>query len=143
MSEMHYKTEKFYNTKIRVRYAETDQMGVVHHGNYPTFLEEARTAWLRDMGISYKEMEASGIGLPITMVSLKYKKSALYDDVLTIKTIMKKIPNVRLEFDYEIYNQANELLVTATTELVFINMQTKRPTKAPKYFLEALENYSN
>ena len=88
-------------------------------------------------------MEASGIGLPITLVSLKYKKSALYDDVLTIKTILSKIPNVRLEFDYEIYNEAEELLVTAKTELVFINMQTKRPMKAPEYFLEVLENWKN
>lgn len=138
-----YKKEKFHETKIRVRYAETDQMGVVHHGNYPTFLEEARTTWLREMGISYKKMEEEGIGLPITLVSMKYKKSALYDDVLTIKTILRKIPNVRLEFDYEIYNEANNLLVNATTELVFINMETKRPTKAPKYFLDALENYEN
>ena len=138
-----YKDKKFYNHSLRVRYAETDQMGVVHHGNYPTFLEEARTAWLREMGISYKKMEASGIGLPITSVSVKYKKSALYDDVLTIKTILSKIPNVRLEFDYEIYNEAEELLVTAKTELVFINMQTKRPMKAPDYFLEALEKFKN
>jgi len=138
-----YKDKKIHSHSMRVRYAETDQMGVVHHGNYPTFLEEARTAWLRDMGISYKKMEASGIGLPITSVSLKYKKSALYDDVLTIKTILSKIPNVRLEFDYEIYNEAEELLVTAKTELVFINMQTKRPMKAPEYFLEVLENWKN
>ena len=138
-----YKDKKIHSHSIRVRYAETDQMGVVHHGNYPTFLEEARTAWLREMGISYKKMEASGIGLPITSVSVKYKKSALYDDVLTIKTILSKIPNVRLEFDYEIYNEAEELLVTAKTELVFINMQTKRPMKAPDYFLEALEKFKN
>ncbi|PSG88041.1 acyl-CoA thioesterase [Aurantibacter aestuarii] len=138
-----YKDKKIHSHSIRVRYAETDQMGVVHHGNYPTFLEEARTAWLREMGISYKKMEASGIGLPITSVSVKYKKSALYDDVLTIKTILSKIPNVRLEFDYEIYNEAEELLVTAKTELVFINMQTKRPMKAPDYFLEVLENWKN
>lgn len=138
-----YKDKKIHSHSIRVRYAETDQMGVVHHGNYPTFLEEARTAWLREMGISYKKMEASGIGLPITSVSVKYKKSALYDDVLTIKTILSKIPNVRLEFDYEIYNEAEELLVTAKTELVFINMQTKRPMKAPEYFLEVLENWKN
>jgi acyl-CoA thioester hydrolase len=135
--------KKSYLHKLRVRYAETDQMGVVHHGNYPTFLEEARTAWLRNMGISYKKMEESGIGLPITSVSVNYKKSALYDDVLTIKTTLSKIPNVRLEFDYEIYNQAQELLATAKTELVFINMISKRPTKAPDYFLEALEKFEN
>lgn len=135
--------KKSYLHKLRVRYAETDQMGVVHHGNYPTFLEEARTAWLRNMGISYKKMEESGIGLPITSVSVNYKKSALYDDVLTIKTTLNKIPSVRLEFDYEIYNEAQELLVTAKTELVFINMETKRPVKAPDYFLEVLENWEN
>ena len=74
---------------------------------------------------------------------MKYKKSALYDDVLTIKTILRKLPSVRLEFDYEIYNETQELLIEATTELVFIKMDTKRPVRAPKYFIEALENYKN
>jgi acyl-CoA thioester hydrolase len=134
---------KFHESNIRVRYAETDQMGVVHHGNYASLLEEARTTWLREIGISYKEMELSGIGLPLTLLSMKYKKSALYDDVLTIKTILRKLPSVRLEFDYEIYNETQELLIEATTELVFIKMDTKRPVRAPKYFIEALENYKN
>jgi len=134
---------KFHNTFIRVRYAETDQMAVVHHGNYAAYLEEARTNWLRDMGISYKKMEETGIALPVTAISFRFKKSALYDDVLRIKTISKKTPAVRLEFDYEIFNQKNDLLATATTELVFINTERNRPTKAPDYFLEALHNYES
>lgn len=134
---------KYHETRIRVRYGETDQMAVVYHGNYASYLEEARTKWLRDMGISYKKMEESGIALPVTQMSFKFKKSALYDDVLRIKTISKKTPSVRLEFDYEIYNQQNVLLATATTELVFINTERNRPTKAPNYFLEAFDNYKS
>lgn len=134
---------KYHETFIRVRYGETDQMAVVYHGNYAAYLEEARTKWLRDMGISYKKMEESGIALPVTSISLQFKKSALYDDILRIKTISKKTPSVRLEFDYEIFNQENVLLANASTELVFINSERNRPTKAPEYFLKALENYTN
>lgn len=134
---------KFHETFIRVRYAETDQMAVVHHGNYAAYLEEARTKWLRDMGISYKKMEETGIALPVIKIAFEFKKSALYDDVLRIKTICKKTPSVRLEFEYEIFNQENALLATATSELVFINSKRNRPTKAPAYFLEAFESYKN
>jgi acyl-CoA thioester hydrolase len=134
---------KFHETYIRVRYGETDQMAVVYHGNYAAYLEEARTKWLRDMGVLYKKMEETGIALPVTSISFKFKKSALYDDVLRVKTILKKTPSVRLEFNYEIFNEQNVLLATADTELVFIDTERNRPTKAPNYFLEALENYKN
>ena len=129
----------FDEIPIRVRYGETDQMGVVHHGNYALYLEMGRTEWLRKKGISYKQMEDDGVMLPVISMSLKFKKSALYDEVIKVKTILPKVPSVKIEFDYEIYNESGELLVTANTILAFIDMKTKRPIKCPDYILEKLE----
>lgn len=128
----------FDEIPIRVRYGETDQMGVVHHGNYALYLEMGRTEWLRKKGISYREMEESGIMLPVVSMSLNYKKSALYDDVVKVKTQLKKTPAVRIEFDYEITNQAGEILVQATTILAFIDMKSKRPIKCPDYIFDKI-----
>jgi len=125
--------------KIRVRYAETDQMGVVHHGNYALYLEMARIEWLRKLGISYKSMEEEGIGLPVVSFSINFKKSAVYDDVIKVKTQLKKQPTALVQFEYELTNQNNDLLCTAEVVLAFMDMKTKRPTRPPKYFLEALE----
>jgi acyl-CoA thioester hydrolase len=113
-------------------------MGVVHHGNYALYLEMGRTEWLRKKGISYREMEESGIMLPVVSMNLNFKKSALYDDVVKVKTQLKKAPSVRIEFDYEITNEAGEILVLATTVLAFIDMKTKRPIKCPDYIFEKL-----
>jgi acyl-CoA thioester hydrolase len=129
------KTDKI---DIRVRYAETDQMGVVHHGNYALYLEIARIEWLRKLGISYKKMEETGIGLPVVSLSVKYKKSIQYDDIITVKTTLKKAPSASVEFDYEIVNDLGEILSIANVVLVFVNLQTNRPTRPPKYFLDAL-----
>ncbi|WP_417558208.1 acyl-CoA thioesterase [Mesoflavibacter zeaxanthinifaciens] len=126
--------------EIRVRYAETDQMGVVHHGNYALYLEMARIEWLRKLGISYKNMEENGIGLPVVSLSINFKKSAFYDDVIKVKTQLKKQPTALVNFDYILTNQNDELLCTAEVVLAFIDMKTKRPTRPPKYFLEALKN---
>lgn len=126
--------------EIRVRYAETDQMGVVHHGNYALYLEMARIEWLRKLGISYKSMEEEGIGLPVVSLSINFKKSALYDDVIKVKTQLKKQPTALVQFEYELTNQNGELLCTAEVVLAFMDMKTKRPTRPPKYFLEALES---
>ena len=124
---------------IRVRYGETDQMGVVHHGNYALYLEMGRTEWMRKKGISYKQMEYNGVMLPVISMSLKFKKSALYDEVIKVKTTLVKLPSVKIEFDYEIYNETGDILVSANTVLAFIDMKTKRPIKCPDYILEKLE----
>ncbi len=129
---------KFDEIQIRVRYGETDQMGVVHHGNYALYLEMARIEWLRKLGISYKEMEEEGIALPVTSLSINFKKSARYDDLIKVKTQLKKKPNVRIEFDYEISNESGEILSTANTVLAFIDINKNRPTRPPKYFLDKL-----
>lgn len=123
---------------FRVRYGETDQMGVVYHGNYAQYLEMARVEWLRMLGISYKDMENNGVMLPVINLSIQYLKPALYDDLISVKAILKKKPAVRIEFDYEISNEAGELLATANTVLVFMDMQRKRPMKCPDVLLEKL-----
>jgi len=125
-------------TKLRVRYAETDQMGVVYYGNYAQYLEQGRTEWLRELGFSYKWMEENQVILPVTNLNINYKLPARYDDVISITTKLKKTPTFKIEFYYEIHNQNNVLLVTATTYLVFLDSTTKKLVKAPNYLLEKL-----
>ena len=129
---------KEHEIKIRVRYSETDQMGVVYHGNYAQYFEMGRVEWLRNMGISYKWMEDNGIMLPVVSLTMNYKKPARYDDLLTIKTKMLKLSSVKIEFDYEITNENNELLTTGYSVLVFVDMKTGRPTAPPKYILDLI-----
>ncbi|WP_445735543.1 acyl-CoA thioesterase [Mariniflexile sp.] len=130
---------KIDEIQIRVRYGETDQMGVVYHGNYPLYLEMGRIEWLRKLGISYKTMEENGIMLPVISLSINYKKSAVYDDVINVKTQLKNMPTAKIEFNYEITNEKGELLTVASTTLVFIDMKTNRPVKAPQYILDLIK----
>ena len=125
-------------TILRVRYGETDQMGVVYHGNYAPYLEQGRTEWLRDLGFSYKWLEENGIHLPVVNMTINYKRPAHYDDLITITTTLKAIPTFKIEFFYEIHNQDGQLLVKASTSLVFINSVTKKIRRAPSYFLEKI-----
>ena len=125
-------------TKLRVRYGETDQMGVVYYGNYAQFLEQGRTEWLRELGFSYKWMEENNVILPVTNLNIDYKLPARYDDVISITTTLRKIPTFKIEFDYKIHNEKGDLLVTASTTLVFINSVSNKLMKAPDYLLEKL-----
>ncbi len=128
-----------HRTELRVRYSETDQMGHVYHGSYLPYFEIGRVEWLRDKGISYKSMEEGGIGLPIVSLTLNYKKSARYDDVLTIVTRYKSQTSVKLEFDCEIWNDKQELLTKAYFLLVFIDLQSGRPKQPPQYIRDLLK----
>jgi acyl-CoA thioester hydrolase len=133
---------KFINNSIRVRYGETDQMGFVYHANYIQYLEVARVELFRSIGLSYKEIEEKGIQLPVENLSIEYKQAALYDDELTIHTIINELPmGVRVHFTYEIYNQNNQLIATAKTSLFSINLYTKKVTKFPEFILEKLKPY--
>jgi len=129
----------FHEFKVRVRYAETDQMGVVYHGNYAQYLEMGRVEWLRNLGLSYSVMEKNGTMLPVVSLTINYKKPARYDDLLRVRTIFKKQDGVKIEFDYEIYNEADELLTTGYSLLVFVDMKTGRPTLPPEYIIENLK----
>ena len=129
---------KTTTTTLRVRYGETDKMGIVYYGNYATYLEQGRTEWLRDMGFSYKWMEDNGVHLPVVELNIKYKAPARYDDILTITTRLKKIPTYRIDFIYEIHNQEGQLLITGETSLVFVNSITNKLQKAPDYLVNKL-----
>lgn len=117
--------------EIRVRYAETDQMGVVYHANYLNYFEVGRVEWLRNKGISYKSLEEDGYGLPIANININYKKSAKYDDLLTLKTTLKAFSGVKVIFNCEIYNENEELLTTAEFLLVFIALENLKPCHPP------------
>lgn len=130
---------KKHEVQVRVRYSETDQMGVVYHGNYVPYFEIGRVEWLRNHGISYKLMEESGIALPIVSMSINYKKPARYDDLITIHTRFKKQETVKIEFECAIYNEAGELLTTAEFLLVFVSLKTGRPIAPPDYILDLIK----
>lgn len=130
-------------TKIRVRYGETDQMGYVYYGNYAQFFEVGRVEWLRALGASYKSLEESGIMLPVIQLNINYMKPAKYDDLLTVTTILTKKPLVKIEFDFEVHNENNDLLTTGFTSLVFMDMKKNKPIKAPQYLLDQIYEQFN
>lgn len=131
---------KYDEIVLRVRYGETDQMGVVYHGNYAQYLELGRVEWLRKFGVSYKRMEESGIMLPVISLHIKFKKPARYDDLIKVKTQLVNMPSATIEFNYEILNNADELLATGNTILVFMDINKNRPTRCPKYILDKLQD---
>ncbi|HEY6161178.1 MAG TPA: thioesterase family protein [Bacteroidia bacterium] len=128
-------------TKLRVRYGETDQMGFAYYGNYAEYYEVARVEALRALGMSYREMEEDGIMLPVYTFSIKYHKPAFYDDELTIRCTIPQMPGARIRFDYECFNAAGELLNRGETTLVFINKITRKPCGVPQHFIEKLKHH--
>ncbi|MBN8692875.1 MAG: acyl-CoA thioesterase [Bacteroidetes bacterium] len=126
-------------TKLRVRYGETDQMGYAYYGVYAQYYEVGRVEAMRLLGFSYKDVEAKGILMPVTDYSISYKKPAFYDDELTIVTTINEVPKgARIIFDYECFNQNNELLNTGKVTLVFIDKAKNKPVAAPEWFLQEL-----
>lgn len=128
-------------TKIRVRYAETDMMGYVYYGNYASYFEVARVETIRNLGFSYKKMEEEGIALPVLDYAIKYFKPAFYDDELTIETTIHELPQARIHFAYKTYNTNGELINEASTTLVFINKTTMKPCSAPAAFIDEMKKY--
>ncbi len=129
-------------TQIRVRYAETDQMNMVYHGNYAQYLEVGRAESIRQLGYTYKGMEALGIIMPIVELHLKFMRPAHYDDLLTVKTSLKELPiDHRIEFHQEVYNEAGKLLTIARVVLYFLNSKTREKTGMPKELVEKLRAF--
>ncbi|WP_139423324.1 MULTISPECIES: acyl-CoA thioesterase [Chryseobacterium] len=124
---------------LRVRYAETDPMKYVYYGNYATYFELGRVELFRSIGISYDEIEKQGIWLPVSDYKIKYLKPALYDQKLEIHTFMKKIPGVRIEFEYEIYNEEGIKITEASTTLFFLNAETNKVIKCPDFLMKLIE----
>jgi acyl-CoA thioester hydrolase len=123
---------------IRVRYVETDPMKYVYYGNYATYLEVARVELFRELGMPYEAIEEQGIWLPVSEFSIKYLKPGRYDDILEIHTFIRKIPGVRIEFEYEIYNPSKQKITEAKTTLFFLDSVKNKVIKCPNFLLEIL-----
>lgn len=124
----------YISQPILVRYGETDQMGIVHHSNYLRYFEVARLEWLSQLGISYNQIEKEGVHMPVISVSIDYKHPARFEDSLKIKIILKEPPQVKMTFDYEVFNKANKLVCSASTTLAFLKVSSGRPIRCPENF---------
>lgn len=127
-----------FDTRVRVWYKHTDQMGICHHSNYICYFEAARSDMMRAIGLSYAEVEARGLMMPILEVQSRYRKPAYYDEVLTIRVRVDDLPVTRFDVRYEIFNAAGELLNTGWTQLGFMDSKSRRPCRCPEWFLEKL-----
>ncbi|WP_375585853.1 acyl-CoA thioesterase [Cyclobacterium xiamenense] len=127
--------------QLRVRYAETDQMGYVYYGNYATYYEVARVEALRSIGFSYKDMEASGIMMPVLENHSRFLLPGKYDEQLTIRTSIREMPGVRIRFYYEIFNEQGETIHVGETLLTFLRTDTHRPCRPPVPLVDLLRPY--
>lgn len=129
-------------TQVRVRYAETDQMGVVYHSNYFPYFESARAESIRQLGFTYADMERMGVIMPVIEVQCRYLRPALYDDLLTVKTTLKELPvHHKIEFHHDVINEKHELLATGRIILYFMEAKTMKRTTMPPELLEKLQPY--
>jgi len=129
-------------TSLRVRYAETDQMDIVYYGNYAQYFEVGRTECIRELGFTYKTMEEMGIRMPVVEMEVHYLRPAHYDDLITIKTILKELPaDHSISFYNEVYNEKGKLLTTGKVTLFFINIETGKRASMPETLREKLLPY--
>ena len=136
----YYRLKMIHTThSIRVRYGETDPMKYVYYGNYAEYFEVARVELFRTLGISYDEIERRGIFLPVSEYKIKYMKPGLYDQLLEIHTYVKKIPGVKIEFDYEIYNEDKVKITQASTTLFFLDAETNKIVRCPDFLLDLIK----
>lgn len=130
-------------TNVRVRYSETDQMGVVYYGNYAQYYEVGRVELLRQLGMSYRELEENGTMLPVLKLECKYIRPAKYDDNLKVVTKIEELPSTRIHFVHEIFNEEGTLLNVGSVSLVFVDMESGRPRQAPDDVLAIFKPYFN
>ena len=130
-----------FETNIRVRYAETDQMGFVYYGNYATYYEVTRVEALRSLGISYKVLEENGVLMPVLENWSKYIRPAKYDDLLTVKLFLKEMPATRITFEYEVFNEDKKLINLGSTTLVFLDKSSGKPIEVPDVVQDVLKPY--
>ena len=127
-----------HEMKIRVWYKETDQMGFVHHSNYICYYEAARSDMMRAFGVSYAEMEARGVMMPILDVQSHYMKPAFFEEELTVRISVDRLPMARITFRYEVLNEQGVLINTGSTTLGFMRSDNHRPCRAPQWFVDLL-----
>ena len=131
-----------HETKVRVRYAETDQMNVVYHGNYAQYFEVGRVEAIRALGLSYKDLETSGIIMPVVEWKARFLRPAHYDDLLTVRTILNQWPqDHRIEFIQEVYNENGKLLTSGHVILYFLIGATMEKTAMPAEMADRLRPY--
>ena len=119
--------------EIRPRYSEVDQMGYVYHANYVDYCHQARTELMRKLGVEDSIIEEQNLILPVISFEIKYKKPAGYDKPLSITTTIKEIPKIRLNFEFEIRNEKNQIISTAKSTIVFADKQTRLPVRVPEF----------
>jgi len=129
----------FSETKVRVRYADTDQMKIVYYGKYFEYFEQGRSDFLRQIGVPYSEMEQRGYLLPVIEAHAEYRKSAVFDDELTVKTMVSEVPLARIRITYEVFRHDGKLLVEGYTIHSFLNAEKRAPTRAPAFLTSILE----
>lgn len=131
-----------HKTNVRVRYADTDQMGFVYNGKYFEYFEVARTELLRDNGLTYKGIEEIGYMLPVLEVRIAYKSPAFYDELLEIETRVEEAPQTRISLNHKIYvPERQKLICEGFVQLVFVEAARKRPVKAPQFFVDAFKKF--
>ena len=132
-----YKSE----TTVRVRYGETDQMGYVYYGIYAMYYEVARVESLRQLGLTYREIEAMGIIMPVLENRSRFIAPGRYDEELRIVTTLREKPSVRIKFEYEIFNSENTLIHQGETSLAFVDKLSNRPCRPPDAMQKVLEPF--
>lgn len=131
-----------HETKIRVRYAETDQMGYLYYGNYPQYYEVGRAEAIRSLGLSYREMELEHkIMMPVMSLNMRYVRPAHYDDLLTVQSNLRKLPDRFITFHMEVFNEKGKLVNGGSVKLCFIDAETKQSRPAPNYLIERLKPF--
>jgi acyl-CoA thioester hydrolase len=128
-------------TSFRVRYCETDQMGVVNNGVYPSWFEVGRTELFRKFTLPYSEFEKKGIFLPLSELKIKYHFPAYYDELIMVTALLKEIPVIRVAIHYEIHNEKGKLIASGETTQAFLDAKTMRPTRIPAFLKEDMERY--
>ncbi len=131
-----------FKTTVRVRYADTDQMKYVYNGKYFEYFEVGRTEMMREIGLPYKDIENSGFLMPVIETKITYLSPAFYDELLEIQTIVPEFPKVKVHIDHVVKSlERNKEIVKGYVELAFMNSKTMRPTRAPKFFIDAIEKF--
>jgi len=126
---------------IQIRYDEVDKMGYVYHGNYAKYYHISRTEMMRGIGLSDKDLEKFNIIMPIIELNVKYLKPVYYDDIISIRTSLRQLPDTRMRFDHEVRNANNELINTANSTVVFVDIVNRLPIRAPQFFVDKLKSY--
>ena len=132
-----------HDYKFRVTYPDTDKMGTMHHAEYAKYYETARWELFRSIGVSYHSVEEAGIMCPVIRMNFRFIKATHYDEQLTVKTTLKNIRGVRIWFEYKLYNEQNELINEAETELAFVGKDNWKPCTAPDFLMSAIAEHSH